>query len=45
MFDHGGVAGKLAQIHALLADVAVAISADTSGPAAYEGLVEAIPAA
>jgi Domain of unknown function (DUF222) len=44
MFDNGGIAGKLAQIHALAADVAVLISSDTSGPAAYEGLVEAIPA-
>jgi hypothetical protein len=35
---------KLAQAHALLADVAVLICSDTSGVAAYEGLVEAIPA-
>jgi hypothetical protein len=44
MFDTGGILGKLAQAHALLADVAVLICSDTSGAAAYEGLVEAIPA-
>ena len=44
MFDNGGIAGKLAQAHALLADVTVLICSDTTGPAAYEGLVEAIPA-
>jgi hypothetical protein len=45
MFDTGGIAGKVAQIHALLADVAVSISAELTGPAAYEAMVEAIPAA
>jgi hypothetical protein len=45
MFDTGGVAGKLAQAHTLLADVAATICSDTSGPAAYEGLMELIPAA
>ena len=44
MFENGGIAGKLAQAHALLADVAVLICSDTTGPAAYEGLVEAVPA-
>jgi hypothetical protein len=44
MFDNGGIAGKLAQAHALLAAVAVTISSDISGPAAYEGLMELIPA-
>jgi hypothetical protein len=45
MFDTGGIAGKLAQAHAILADVATTICSDTSGPAAYEGLMELIPAA
>jgi hypothetical protein len=44
MFDNGGIAGKLAQAHALLADVAVLICSETSGAAAYEGLMELIPA-
>src|ERR1700712_5479097 len=45
MFDTGGIAGKVAQIHALLADVAVSITSEMTGPAAYEAMVEAIPAA
>jgi len=44
MFDTGGMAGKVAQAHALLADVAASITADTSGPAAREALVEALAA-
>jgi hypothetical protein len=44
MFDTGGTAGKVAQAHALLAEVAAAITADTSGPAAREALVEALAA-
>jgi hypothetical protein len=42
MFDTGGIAGKVAQAHALLADVAASITADTSGIAAQEALVEAL---
>ena len=42
MFDTGGVAGQLARVHTLLADVAASISGETSGAAASEGLREAI---
>lgn len=44
MFDDGGMAGKVARVHALLADVAAGITAETSGPAAREALVEAVAA-
>ncbi len=40
MFEPGGVAGKLAQAHALLAEVAVEISSELSGPAAAEALAD-----
>ncbi len=45
MFDSGDIAGKVAQAHALLADVAASITADTTGPAAGEALIEAIATA
>ncbi len=44
MFDTGGLAGKVAQAHALLADVAAAISSETGGPEAAEMMVELIGA-
>ncbi len=42
MFDTGGVAGEVARVHTLLADVAASISSETSGAAASEALREAL---